>query len=375
MIGSWTSPTFTGPSASARPGPLPGPRRRHRRRPRPDRAHRRAAAGQAPAQPRAGRGPLRGRPRHRGGRLPAPGRRRTGRAVERTVLARRTQTNEAGRCASLLPVLAQVEGPLALIEVGASAGLCLQPDRYRYAYDARPPFGPGPVTLTCATEGDPPLPDAVPDDRLAGRDRPGPRRRHRPRTSAAGSNASSGPARTPAATASGPPSPIAAHDPPRLVEGDAAAALPGLVAEATRARHGRRLPLGDAAVPDPRGPRPLRGPGDRPRRAVDLQRGHSRACLDSASRRATGWPSSPPSTASRRPSPIRTAPGCAGSRDRTRPCAVPSAAPRSAPAVPPAARCRPGSRSPPRAGAGPPRSRPVRGSPPTRPPPATRPAV
>jgi hypothetical protein len=44
---------------------------------------------------------------------------------------RTTQTDEAGRCAVLLAGLAQ---PLALLEVGASAGLCLYPDRYAYRY-------------------------------------------------------------------------------------------------------------------------------------------------------------------------------------------------------------------------------------------------
>jgi hypothetical protein len=39
------------------------------------------------------------------------------------MLARRTQTNEAARCATLLPTLAALPQPLALIEVGASAGL------------------------------------------------------------------------------------------------------------------------------------------------------------------------------------------------------------------------------------------------------------
>lgn len=50
---------------------------------------------------------------------------------------RSTQTNEPGRTASILPVLAQIddaEGPLALIEVGASAGLCLYPDRYSFRF-------------------------------------------------------------------------------------------------------------------------------------------------------------------------------------------------------------------------------------------------
>ena len=43
-------------------------------------------------------------------------------ALARVMLARRTQTNEPARCATLLPALAQLPPPLALIEVGASAG-------------------------------------------------------------------------------------------------------------------------------------------------------------------------------------------------------------------------------------------------------------
>src|SRR3954467_14530968 len=38
---------------------------------------------------------------------------------------RATQTNEPARCSALLPVLARLDGPLALVEVGASAGLRL----------------------------------------------------------------------------------------------------------------------------------------------------------------------------------------------------------------------------------------------------------
>jgi hypothetical protein len=48
--------------------------------------------------------------------------------------SRTTQTNEAGRCAVLLPALARLQQPLAIIEVGASAGLCLLPDLYGYDY-------------------------------------------------------------------------------------------------------------------------------------------------------------------------------------------------------------------------------------------------
>jgi hypothetical protein len=50
------------------------------------------------------------------------------------MLARRTQTNDPARCATLLPALAQLPSPLALIEVGASAGLTLLVDRYTYDY-------------------------------------------------------------------------------------------------------------------------------------------------------------------------------------------------------------------------------------------------
>src|SRR5208282_1681981 len=58
-------------------------------------------------------------------------------AVRSVMLARSTQTNEPARCAVLLPALAQLPQPLALIEVGASAGLCLLPDFYGYDYGSR----------------------------------------------------------------------------------------------------------------------------------------------------------------------------------------------------------------------------------------------
>ncbi len=80
-----------------------------------------------------------------------------------TMLTRATQTNEPARCAALLPALAAIDGPLALVEVGASAGLCLYPDRYGYRYDGRPVGPPGPVLLRCTTSGGVPVPAAVPE--------------------------------------------------------------------------------------------------------------------------------------------------------------------------------------------------------------------
>ena len=64
--------------------------------------------------------------------------------IRATILSRSTQTNEVGRLATLTPAFATIAGdePLALVEVGASAGLCLYPDRYSYAWATES----GPVT-------------------------------------------------------------------------------------------------------------------------------------------------------------------------------------------------------------------------------------
>jgi uncharacterized protein DUF2332 len=90
--------------------------------------------------------------------------------VEATVMSRATQTNEVGRCATLLPLLASLPGPLALLEVGCSAGLCLFPDRYSYRFTGSrgavavdPADGPSPVVLECVLEGEVPLEPLVSD--------------------------------------------------------------------------------------------------------------------------------------------------------------------------------------------------------------------
>jgi hypothetical protein len=85
-------------------------------------------------------------------------------AVHSLMLARRTQTNEPARCATLLPVLARLPQPLALLEVGASAGLCLLPDRYAYRYGAHElvPPAPAPPLFTCDASSGTPLPQALP---------------------------------------------------------------------------------------------------------------------------------------------------------------------------------------------------------------------
>jgi hypothetical protein len=80
------------------------------------------------------------------------------------MLARRVQTNEPARCAVLLPALARLPEPLALIEAGASAGLTLLFDRYSYDYGGHQIAGGDrdAPTLRCQPRGPVPLPNRVP---------------------------------------------------------------------------------------------------------------------------------------------------------------------------------------------------------------------
>ncbi len=87
-------------------------------------------------------------------------------AVRGLMLERSTQTNEPARCAVLLPALVALPQPLALIEVGASAGLCLLPDLYGYDYGSvridPPAAAVAAPIFRCSASLETPLPDAVP---------------------------------------------------------------------------------------------------------------------------------------------------------------------------------------------------------------------
>jgi hypothetical protein len=90
--------------------------------------------------------------------------------IRQLVTNQRVQTNEVQRCTALLPafgILAQRSGnrPLALVEIGPSAGLHMLWDRYGYDYGEAGYAGnrESPVQLLCMPQGNmhPPLPDAL----------------------------------------------------------------------------------------------------------------------------------------------------------------------------------------------------------------------
>jgi hypothetical protein len=84
--------------------------------------------------------------------------------------SRTTQTNEVGRCGSLLPafgLLAREVGPLGMLDVGASGGLNLLLDHYEYRYRSADGTthrvgGPSAVRIDVDTTGDVPIPTEMP---------------------------------------------------------------------------------------------------------------------------------------------------------------------------------------------------------------------
>lgn len=92
------------------------------------------------------------------------------------IRTRLVQTNEVRRCALFLPafvrVAADVARPLALLEVGTSAGLLLGLDRYGYRYEphiATAGDPDSPVQLTCELRGEIPPSLALADIAIASR--------------------------------------------------------------------------------------------------------------------------------------------------------------------------------------------------------------
>jgi hypothetical protein len=92
--------------------------------------------------------------------------------IHRIITTRSVQTNEVGRCAILIPAFELVareakNRPLALIEIGSSAGLTLLWDRYHYQYNKSLQCGNpnSPVQVECLLRGEkrPPVPNRFPE--------------------------------------------------------------------------------------------------------------------------------------------------------------------------------------------------------------------
>jgi hypothetical protein len=82
------------------------------------------------------------------------------------ISTRTTQTNEVGRTALLLPVFGLLDdeaGPVAHVDVGSSAGLALLWPEFSYRYTPGGTVGSSSiVTLECGTRGDVPVPARMP---------------------------------------------------------------------------------------------------------------------------------------------------------------------------------------------------------------------
>ncbi len=217
-------------------------------------------------------------------------------SIRSTILERATQTNEVGRLATLYPAFAGLAPnrpgrTVALLEVGASAGLCLYPDRYAYRWSfpeggtqETDPDGP---LLECRATG--PVPsllmapvawragidlapvDVMDDDAVRWLETmvwpEQDERRDRLRAAVE----------------------VARTDPPYLVRGDLLDELPSLVEQAPPEATLVVFHSAVVAYLEPRRPETVRGPDGRPggRRPVPLgqQRGPAGAARPGAARR------------------------------------------------------------------------------------------
>lgn len=83
-------------------------------------------------------------------------------SIRATIATRATQTNEVGRLATLMPAFGRIADgrPVALLEVGASAGLCLYPDQWGFRWHTGRgvrTFGPVRPAMDCDVSGPVPL--------------------------------------------------------------------------------------------------------------------------------------------------------------------------------------------------------------------------
>ncbi len=95
--------------------------------------------------------------------------------IRQQLTTRINQTNEVGRCTYLMPAFTLIaqradSRPLALVEIGTSAGLNLMWDHYGYIYNADVVCGnpQSPLQLTCSLRGQhrPPLPKPIPPGQM-----------------------------------------------------------------------------------------------------------------------------------------------------------------------------------------------------------------
>ena len=170
-------------------------------------------------------------------------------AITSLLATRRVQTNEVRRCACLLPAFTVAarrlgDRPLALIEIGASAGLNLLWDHYHYDYGIGGQCGDptAPVRLACELRGDRRAAAARANagDRHARGAGSEPDRRARPRRGAMAARADLARAARSAALLAQAIE-VARQHPPPLLAGDAIALLPGVLANIRR--RGRALYL------------------------------------------------------------------------------------------------------------------------------------